>query len=71
VTPTLTPRELTILQLCAGGLTLRQVGRRLGISYRTVEWHVTKVYRKLEVKTRVQAIAKAASLGLIELDRIR
>ncbi len=67
----LTRRELTILQLCAEGLTLRQVGTRLGISHRTVEWHVAKVYRKLEVKTRVQAMAKAASLGLVELDRTR
>ena len=66
---TLTPRELTVLQLLAEGLTLHQVGMRLGISQRTVESHVAKLYRKLEVKTRVQAVVKAASLGLIELDR--
>jgi DNA-binding NarL/FixJ family response regulator len=64
----LTPRELTILQLLAGGLTLRQTGSRLGISPRTVESHVAKVYRKLDVTTRVQAMAKAAALGLIEID---
>jgi len=69
VASTLTLRELTILQLLAQGLTLRQVGTRLGISQRTVESHVAKLYRKLEVKTRVQAMAQAASLGLIELDR--
>ncbi|HEX9123788.1 MAG TPA: response regulator transcription factor [Actinomycetota bacterium] len=69
VASTLTPREVTILQLLAEGLTLRQVGRRLDISPRTVESHVAKLYRKLEVKTRVQAMAKAASLGLIEVDR--
>lgn len=66
---TLTPRELTILQLLAEGLTMHQVGTRLGISQRTVESHVAKLYRKLEVKTRVQAVVKATSLGLIELDR--
>jgi DNA-binding NarL/FixJ family response regulator len=63
----LTPREREILVLLAEGLTMRQIGRRLTISPRTVETHVAKLYRKLVVRTRVQAIAKAASLGLIEL----
>jgi DNA-binding NarL/FixJ family response regulator len=65
----LTPRELTILRYLAEGLTLRQTGTRLGISPRTVESHVAKLYRKLEVTSRVQAMVKAATLGLIELDR--
>ena len=45
---------------------MQQVGRRLGISPRTVETHVAKLYRKLGVRTRVQAVARAAHLGLIE-----
>ena len=69
--PTLTRREITILQLLADGLTLRQVGTSLGISHRTVESHITKLYRKLGVKTRVQAMAQGASLGLIEFGRTR
>jgi two-component system nitrate/nitrite response regulator NarL len=67
VVGSLTPRELEILGLLAEGLTTGQIGRRLSISPRTVETHVAKLYRKLAVRTRVQAIAKAASLGLIEL----
>jgi len=63
----LTPREREILSLLAEGLTMRQIGRRLAISPRTVETHVAKLYRKLGVRSRVQAISKAASLGLIEL----
>ena len=63
----LTPREREILSLLAEGLTMRQIGRRLTISPRTVETHVAKLYRKLAVKSRVQAISRAASLGLIEL----
>jgi DNA-binding CsgD family transcriptional regulator len=39
----------------------------LGISPRTVETHVAKLYRKLGVRTRVQAVARAATLGLIDL----
>jgi DNA-binding NarL/FixJ family response regulator len=63
---TLTAREREILELVAAGLTVQQVGRRLGISPRTVETHVSNVYRKLEVRSRVQAVARAASLGLID-----
>lgn len=64
---TLTTREREILVLLAEGLTTHQIGRRLGISPRTVETHVAKLYRKLAVRTRIQAMAKAASLGLIDL----
>jgi DNA-binding NarL/FixJ family response regulator len=63
----LTPREREVLDLLAEGLTMRQIGRRLGISARTVETHVAKIYRKLSVRSRVQAVSRAASLGLIEL----
>ncbi|MGH2597724.1 MAG: response regulator transcription factor [Actinomycetota bacterium] len=49
------------------GLTMRQMANRLGISPRTVETHVAKLYRKLDVRTRVQAVSRAVSLGLVEL----
>ncbi len=62
-----TEREREVLQLLARGLTMQQVARRLGISPRTVESHVTKIYRKLDADSRVQAIWKAAGLGLIDL----
>jgi DNA-binding NarL/FixJ family response regulator len=61
-------REREILVLLAEGFTTQQVGRRLGISPRTVESHVAKLYRKLAVSTRLQALARAASLGIIRLD---
>jgi DNA-binding NarL/FixJ family response regulator len=62
----LTARELEILAMVSQGLTMQHVGRRLGISPRTVETHIAKLYRKLGVRTRVQAVARAAQLGLIE-----
>jgi LuxR family maltose regulon positive regulatory protein len=46
---------------------MQQIGRRLQISPRTVETHVRKLYRKLGVRTRVQAVSRAAGLGLLEL----
>ena len=62
-----TPRELEILRFLSRGLTMRQVAYRLGVSTRTVEAHVAKVYRKLGVSSRVQALARARDLRLIDL----
>jgi DNA-binding NarL/FixJ family response regulator len=67
VRASLTPREHEVLMLIGRGLTMRQMANRLGISPRTVETHMAKVYRKLHVHTRVQAVSRAVSLGLIEL----
>jgi DNA-binding NarL/FixJ family response regulator len=63
----MTARERQILAMVSDGLTMQQIGRRLTISPRTVETHVGKLYRKLGVRTRVEAVSKAASLGLIDL----
>lgn len=63
----LTDRELEILELVSRGLTVKQVASRLGLSPRTVETHIAKLYRKLGVRNRVQAVSKAAALGLVEL----
>jgi DNA-binding NarL/FixJ family response regulator len=65
--PTITPRELEILRSLSGGLTMRQAATRLGVSTRTVEAHVAKLYRKLGASNRVQALARATDLGLIQL----
>jgi DNA-binding CsgD family transcriptional regulator len=53
--------------MLSGSLTMRQIASRLSISPRTVETHVAKLYRKLAVRSRVQAVARASSLGLIDL----
>jgi DNA-binding NarL/FixJ family response regulator len=63
----LTSRERQVLELLSDGYTMRQIATRLSISPRTVETHVAKVYRKLGVRTRVQAVSRAATLGLVEL----
>jgi two-component system, NarL family, response regulator DegU len=63
----ITRRQQQILELLADGCTIAQIGRRLAISPRTVETHVAKVYRTLSVRTRLQAIARAAALGVIEV----
>jgi DNA-binding NarL/FixJ family response regulator len=64
---TITEREIEILRLAGLGLTVKQVGTRLGLSPRTVETHLSKLYRKLGARNRVQALSRAAALRLIEI----
>ena len=64
----LTERELEILEYLALGLTVKQVATRLQLSPRTVDTHIAKLYRKLGVRNRVQAISRATSLKLIDVD---
>jgi DNA-binding NarL/FixJ family response regulator len=65
--PTLSPREIEVLEHAAGGFTVGQIARRLVLSPRTVETHLGNAYRKLGVRNRVQALARASELGLIRL----
>ena len=61
----LSRREVEILEAMAGGDSNKEMARRLGISPNTVKTHVARVYEKLEVQRRVQAIDKARGLALI------
>jgi DNA-binding NarL/FixJ family response regulator len=63
----LTDRELEILEHVAEGLPVKQVAKRLGLSPRTVESHLSTLYRKLGARNRVQALSRAARLRLIDL----
>jgi len=60
------PREREVLTLLARGLSARHIAKELHISERTVNTHVTHVYRKLAVNNRVEAINAARRLGLVE-----
>ena len=61
----LTDRECDILDRLASGRSNKELARDLGISPNTVKTHVARVYEKLEVQKRVQAIEKARWLSLI------
>ncbi len=61
----LSPREVEVLDALALGDSNKEMARRLGISPNTVKTHVARVYEKLEVQRRVQAIEKARLLALI------
>jgi DNA-binding CsgD family transcriptional regulator len=60
----LSPREVEVLRLLAGGLTNRSIAAELGISERTVDRHVSNVFTKLDVTSRSAATAAAYERGL-------
>jgi DNA-binding CsgD family transcriptional regulator len=62
----LTPRELDVLALVAEGLRNTDIAERLVVSPRTVDHHVSAILRKLNAKTRGEAVAAAAQLQLLE-----
>ena len=59
-------RELETLTWAARGKTFAEIGQILGLSRRTVEFHLDNARRKLGVPTRTQALIKAATGHLIE-----
>jgi LuxR family maltose regulon positive regulatory protein len=61
----LSPREVEILRLIAQGLSNREVGERLHLALDTVKGHNRRIFDKLEVKSRTEAIARARELGLL------
>jgi DNA-binding CsgD family transcriptional regulator len=61
----LSPRECEILELLASGQSNKEMARTLSISPNTVKTHLARVFEKLEVQRRVQAIEKARLLALI------
>ncbi len=60
----LTPREVEVLELAAGGLTGPDIASELVLTPATVRTHFTNIYRKLDVSDRAAAVAKAMRLGL-------
>jgi LuxR family transcriptional regulator, maltose regulon positive regulatory protein len=61
----LSPRELEILKLIAEGLSNREIGERLFLALDTVKGHNRRIFDKLQVKSRTEAIARARELGLL------
>ena len=67
-TPTaaaLSPREREVLELLARGCRVRQAAHELGLSPETVQTHIRNAMRKLNARTRVQAVAIAVEAGVV------
>jgi len=62
----LSKREMEVLNLMAKGLSNKEIGEQLFVSLNTIKTHTSKIFEKLEVNRRTQAIEKAKRLNLIE-----
>jgi len=60
----LTPREAEVLALIGEGLSNREIGERLVLGQATVKTHVNRIFAKISVQTRAQAVRYAISNGL-------
>ena len=67
-TATLSPREVEVLSLVVQGRTSKEVAESLFLSKRTVDFHLTSIYGKLQVSNRLQAFREATRLGLIPIE---
>ena len=61
----LSAREAEVLRLVATGLTNAGVAKELVLSSRTVDWHVSSIYRKLGIHSRAEATRFASDHGLL------
>ena len=61
----LSQRELEVLRLIAQGFSNQEIGERLFLALDTVKGHNRKVFGKLQVQRRTEAVARARELGLM------
>jgi LuxR family maltose regulon positive regulatory protein len=65
LTEPLSQRELEVLQLIAQGLSNREISERLFLALDTVKGHNRRIFGKLQVQRRTEAVAKARSLNIL------
>jgi len=64
-TSSLTPRESEVLALIAKGFSFGEIARLLEVSPHTITAHVKKIYQKLAVHSRGEAVYEAGKMGLL------
>lgn len=62
----LTERQLEVLEMVAGGMTYKEAGAALGLTERTIKYHMGRIIEQLQLEKRAQVITYAAQMGLIE-----
>lgn len=63
--PKLTRREREVMVLILEGKSSKEAAQSLGLSTRTIEYHLANVYRKLRVSNKMQAFREIRRLGLL------
>ena len=61
----LTAREVAVLRLLGGTLSLREIGQELYVSSNTIKTHTQAIYRKLGVSTRHDAVQRGRHRGIV------
>ena len=61
----LSPREAEVLRQCSRGLSNQEIADQLSITLGTTKGHLHKIFRKLNVRSRTAAVAKARQLGFL------
>ena len=61
----LTEREVAVLRLLCGTLSVREIGQELSVSQNTIKTHTKAIYRKLGVSTRHDAIARSRDIDIL------
>lgn len=64
----LSPRQIDVLRLLGDGLSNKQIGRALGISYQTVKQHIQCVLEELGAANRLQAVVFAYRRGILAFE---
>lgn len=62
----ITPTQRTALELASNGLTVAEIAESMGISVRTVEYHLSEARRRLDAKNTTHCVASAIRLNIIK-----
>lgn len=65
-TPALSPREQQVLELICDGLSNKEIATRLSLSEKTISMFVVRLYAKMKVHSRAEAVASALQRGLVD-----
>ncbi len=67
----LSPRERAVLEMMVRGFLYKEIAHSMGISIRTVDTYVRRIYEKLHVRSRAQAVAKFINISPLDEKSMR
>lgn len=66
----LSPREIQIISLAGRGRANKQIARELFLSEKTVKNHLSRIFTKLRVESRVSAVVESIRGGILDIDHL-